>query len=231
MNPEEITQSGQFKRATAYKLKIGDILNGKIISDEGRFNFLELGDKQVIRVNILANIIEKFLRDDTTNPTNPNEPESTANTTSKKYLSFTIDDASGQLRIKIFGDDIEKFRDLSEGDTILVIGKLREYNNELYILPEIIRKQEPRYLLVRKLELEKQAELQQNSKPKPEQSKSVRDQILEMIKESEKDEGIDTEKIILNIKASPELINQEIKKLLEEGIIYEPRPGIVRYLG
>ena len=29
----------------------------------------------------------------------------------------------------------------------------------------------------------------------------------------------------------PSLINQEIKKALEDGIIYEPRPGIVRYLG
>jgi hypothetical protein len=31
--------------------------------------------------------------------------------------------------------------------------------------------------------------------------------------------------------ASPEIINQEIKKFLEEGIIFEPRPGKVRYLG
>ena len=30
---------------------------------------------------------------------------------------------------------------------------------------------------------------------------------------------------------TPENINQEITKLLEEGIIYEPRPGRVRYLG
>ena len=30
---------------------------------------------------------------------------------------------------------------------------------------------------------------------------------------------------------SPEIIKQEIKKFLEEGIIFEPRPGIVRYLG
>jgi DNA-binding transcriptional ArsR family regulator len=32
-------------------------------------------------------------------------------------------------------------------------------------------------------------------------------------------------------QANPQIISQEIKKLLEEGIIYEPRPGRVRYLG
>ncbi len=52
-----------------------------------------------------------------------------------------------------------------------------------------------------------------------------------MIKKEEENEGIDTEKLIMEIKASPDLINQEIKRLLEEGIIYEPRPGRVRYLG
>ena len=31
--------------------------------------------------------------------------------------------------------------------------------------------------------------------------------------------------------ANPQVISQEIKKLLEEGIIYEPKPGRVRYLG
>jgi len=30
---------------------------------------------------------------------------------------------------------------------------------------------------------------------------------------------------------SPDILNQEIKKMLEEGIIFEPRPGRVRYLG
>ena len=31
--------------------------------------------------------------------------------------------------------------------------------------------------------------------------------------------------------AKPDIISQEIQKLLEDGIIYEPKPGTVRYLG
>jgi hypothetical protein len=52
-----------------------------------------------------------------------------------------------------------------------------------------------------------------------------------MVKEAEKDGGIDIDKIILELKEHPELINQEIKRLLEDGIAYEPRPGRLRWLG
>ena len=48
-----------FKRNTAYKLKIGDLAAGKPIVDADKLKFLELGDKQVVRVNIIANIIDK----------------------------------------------------------------------------------------------------------------------------------------------------------------------------
>ena len=54
---------------------------------------------------------------------------------------------------------------------------------------------------------------------------------MNIIKESESQAGIDKEEIILKLKSEPDLINQEINKLLEEGIVYEPRPGRVRYLG
>ena len=53
-----------------------------------------------------------------------------------------------------------------------------------------------------------------------------------MIKHEEPNEGIDKDKIITKLKnTNPKLISQEIQKLLEESIIYEPRPGRVRYLG
>jgi len=199
-----------FKRATAYKLKIGDILQGKPILDGEKLSFLELGDRKINRVNIVANIIEKYL----------SEGE-------KKYLSLTLDDASGQIKARVFGDNIEKFKSIEQGNTILAIGLLRWFNNEVYILPDIIKSLDPRYLLVRKLEFEK-------DKPKPvdkEEVKALKDSIIDMIKAEESNGGVETESIILKLKAEPTLINQEIHKLLEEGLIYEPRPGKLRFLG
>lgn len=201
------------KREIAYKLRIGDILAGKPIIDEssGRFNLLELGDKKIIRVHIIANVIDKFT----------SEGE-------KKFANLTIDDASGQIQIRAFGDDTNLFNDISQGHTLRVIGVLRTFNNELYILPEIVKIIDPRYLLVRKLELEK---IKIKPEIKKEEMFAVKDKIITKIKEAEAQEGIDSERLIMEIRAQPDIINQEIRKLLEEGIIYEPRPGKLRYLG
>ena len=209
----------QFKRNTAFKLRIGDILRGKTILEEAgegerqRFRFLELGGKEIIRVNVIANVIDRF----------ESEGE-------KRFSSFTVNDGSGQLRIRMFGEDVNKFSDIGQGDTIMVIGNLRFFNNEIYVLPEIIRKKDPRFLLVRKLELEGERQKEVKEVPK-EEIKALKDQIVEMIKGEEENGGVETEKLILELKAEPELINQEVQKLLEEGLAYEPRPGVIRYLG
>ena len=198
------------QRATAYKLRIGDVYTGKPVLEQERLMFLDLGNKQIIRVNIVANIIDKY----------QSEGE-------KKYLSLTIDDASGQIKLKAFGDDVDKFKEITQGNTVMVVGMLRYYNNEVYIQPELIKIQDPRYLLVRKLELDKELPKEVNK----EQVKAIKDQIIDMIKKAEDTGGIDVDKIIMEIKSSPDIINQEIQKLLEEGLAYEPRPGKVRYLG
>jgi RPA family protein len=204
----------QFKRNVAYKYRIGDLLIGKPIFDGEKFSFLELGDKKIIRVNLIGNIINKY----------ESEGE-------RKYIFFTLDDGSGQITIKCFGDDADKFRNILQGQTVLVIGNLRNFNNETYIAPEIIREQDTKYLLIRKLEIEKE----KSKNPKPlarEQIIAIKDKILNIIKNAEKNGGIEMETLILDLREiSPEIINQEIKKLLEEGIIFEPRPGKIRWLG
>jgi len=207
------------KRETAYKLRIGDILKANQIFEEGeslnkRLQFVELGDKKILRVNVIANVIDKF----------ESEGE-------RRFATITLDDGSGQIRARLFGEDITKFQETSQGDTLVIIGLLRSYNQELYILPEIIKKADPKYLLVRKLEIEKSFPKPLTSKEK-QKIKALRDQIIDKIKAAESNEGIDKDEIILNLKDSqPETITQEINKLLEEGIIYEPKPGRVRYLG
>jgi len=202
----------------AYKIKIGDLLRGQQIfqENEGQNKWLkcvELGDKNIVRVNIIANVVDKF----------ESEGE-------KKFGTITLDDGSGQIRCRLFGEDVTKFKDFIQGDTLVVIGLLRSYNNELYILPEVLKKQDTKYLLVRKLELEKSS-IKMPSEEQKNGVRVMRDEIIDMIKGSESNEGIDKEEIIMKVKSEPDLISQEINKLLEEGIIYEPKPGRVRYLG
>ena len=201
-----------YKRNIAYKLRIGDIIVGKPITEGEKFSFLELGDRRIVRINVIANVIDRY---DSNNE--------------RKYSFITVDDGSGQIKLKAFGDDIVRLENLSQGQTVLIIGVLRYFNNEIYISPEIVRLQDPRYLLVRKLEMEK------NAKPvqKPEGGQApIRDKIIDDIRASEEKGGIGISDLIMShTETSPDIINQEIQKLLEEGIIFEPRPGKVRWLG
>lgn len=199
------------KRNVAYKLRIGDILKGVPMMDEGKFLFLELGDKKVVRVNILANCVDKFVQEG-----------------EKSFASLTVDDASGQLKLKVFGEDIDRVKNIMQGDTLQIIGNMREWNGEIYMIPEIVKKVDARWLLVRKLEI------QNARRDLPTEEKgdnSVKNIVLDKIKGAESDGGIDRDVLIMDIEASPEAIEGEVKKLLEEGLIYEPRPGRLRYLG
>jgi len=200
------------KRNIAYKMRIGDILKGVPMMQEGKFLFLELGDKKVVRVNILANCVDKFIQEG-----------------EKQFATLTIDDASGQLKLKAFGEDIEPLKEIMQGDTLQIVGNMREWNGELYMIPEVVKKVDPRWLLVRKLEI------QNARKDMPAEANGgnsgLKDSIMEKIKSAEAEGGIDTDTIVMDTEASPDAINEEIKKLLEEGLIYEPRPGRLRYLG
>ncbi len=206
------------KRETANKIRIGDLFKGAPIYEESessnkKLRFIELGPRQIIRVNIIANIVDKY------------ESEGEA-----KFATIMLDDGTAQIRARAFGEDSNKLTNLNQGLTIIIIGLLRSYNQEIYILPETVKPIDPRYLLIRKLEIEKSY----TAMPEQKEKKKIlvlRDEIIRMIKFSEKNEGIDKEDIIMKIDSPPQLITQEIQKLLEEGIIYEPRPGIVRYLG
>lgn len=200
----------EFKRHIAFKSRVGDLLSGKSVMEGDRFKLLEVSQKQIVRVNIIANITDKFVQEG-----------------EKKYGSITLDDASGQIRAKVFGDDLKKIENFSQGDTVMIIGLLRIWNNELYITPEIIKKKDPSFLLIRKLEIE--AEMPKSLEKN--EMQQIRDSILDLVKKEEDNGGVETDKLILGIKSPPEAINQEIKRLLEEGMVYEPRPGKLRYLG
>jgi RPA family protein len=232
-----------FHRNVAFKFRIGELATGRPVFDQStqRFNYLDLNGQNVVRINVIGNIVDKYESDG-----------------DSKFMVFTIDDGSGQIKMRVFADDVERFKNFAQGQTVVVIGLLRSYNDEVYITPEVMKDQDPRYLMVRKLEVEKQRNVDRAVAPvvvenpvagssqgevvsgqeSPVTSApnsavgSVKDKILEKIKAGEADGGIDTDKIILELKeATPEIINIEIKKLLEEGIIFEPRPGRLRWLG
>jgi hypothetical protein len=197
------------KRNTAYKLRIGPILNAKQEIEMERLKNIQINNQNIIRVNVIANIVDKYIQEG-----------------EKKFGSITLDDGTGQIKAKTFGDDVDKFFQLlNQGDTVMTIGLLRTWKDEIYITPEIIKKKQPEFLLIRKMEAEKSEihEIKDTSE--------LKQKIISMIKQAEGDGGVEIEKLILDLNEKPDHINSEIKKLLEDGVAYEPRPGKIRWLG
>lgn len=200
----------RMKRNVAYKFRVGQILAGGPVFEGERLKNVQINGNSVVRVNIIANIVDKYIQEG-----------------EKRFASLTFDDATGQIKAKFFGDDVDKTKNFEQGDTVLVVGLLRSWNNEIYLTPEIMKKKDSRFLLVRKLEVEY---LMPKTLDRA-QTAQMKDKIILMIKEAEERGGVEIEKMILELKEPPEAINNEIKRLLEEGMIYEPRPGKLRYLG
>ncbi len=131
------------KRYVAKKVRISDITNGKYFSGsrgDGKNDYnpsyviTPLGEK-VSRVNIVATVIEKFVSD------------------SGNYASLTIDDGTDAIRAKAFGTDVDMFEKIDKGSLVIVVGKVKEYQGEIYINTEIVRTVEPNYESLRRLEL------------------------------------------------------------------------------
>lgn len=212
------------KRQIAYKVKINSILKGEYVKEEGEWapNYIMLGDKKISRVNLMAVAVAK------------------QNLENANYQNMMIDDGSGRISIRSF-DENNNFNNIEIGDIILVIGRPREYLNEKYIVSEILKKiNDPLWVELRKLELSYKKEVnnevvdsnKSDIKKEEVKEKQIEDdintKIFNLIKEADSGEGADTEDIIKrsNIEKAEEIIT----KLLEQGEVFEIKPGKLKVL-
>ena len=125
------------ERQTARKVRIWDIMNGSFIRKEGFEPSIvkTRTGEEISRARILGTVVSKFIADD------------------GNYASVTIDDGSDTIRLKVF-KTTKPLDSLEPGDLVDVIGKVREYEGEVYIIPEITAKvTDPNFELLRRLEL------------------------------------------------------------------------------
>lgn len=211
------------QRWPAVKLWIENIKNSKSIFDAGRLVGIEFNGKIVNRVNIVANVIDKFEGENLT--------------------IITVDDSTGVIEIRDFEKDLK----VDIGDVIVAIGLLKNYNEKIYIAKEIVKKVNPLWLIARKLELEKFFGLRpsfenetknenkyENKKENENGSKLDEDfehVVLEKIKamamENDAQE-VDVEELYLQLDFPVQKIKETLEKLIDDAKIYEPRPGIIK---
>ncbi len=198
-------------RPIAYKVWINDLSEGKFLKEDGP-GYVLIKGKNVSRVNLVATIIRTYKSDD------------------GNYYSIVIDDGFGSIRIKSWGDDTKLISEFEQGDLILFIGKVREYNNEIYLTPEIVRKTEPNWEILRKLELVKEygkpttkvKEVVQEviyEEPIEESNESIRQRILELIEKLDRGDGVSVDEVSKDVNQDKAILM--INELLREGEIFE----------
>ena len=130
------------KRAIAYRFWIKDLAGGEYVAGKTIDNptYVKLGDMNVSRVDLLGRVLDK--------------------SDSDGFSSMTLQDKTGKIKIKVFGNDSIIANAAAIGDLVRVIGKIRQDNIERFVLGEIVKKiDDANYELLRDKELTKKSGL------------------------------------------------------------------------
>ena len=205
------------KRQTSYKVSVADLLSGRITAEEEwQPSHITVRNKDVSRANIIAAVVAK-----------------------SDIQSLLIDDGTGTIMVRSF-DEHTGLDAFEVGTIISMIARVRQYNNERYLTPEIIRKADEKLMHLRKTELEKERIMWEavahESDALPMEEMNVYDEDSRAIKvralvkeldEKNNGNGADAEEIMNSSLENAEVL---IKSLIEMGEIFEIRPGKLKVL-
>lgn len=187
----------ELKRITAVKTDINSVNSGMFIRQDGftpSFVISKTGQK-LSRARILGTIVDVFVSQD------------------GRYAFSTLDDGTGTIRLKVFGT-ITNVSELKKGDIVDVIGKIRMYNEETYVMPEIIYKvEDPNMIILRKAELAIQNQELAKLKSLVMESRNKTSDFEELKKFLKKKHGIEPEVVEAII------LSEEIPKTTEEKVV------------
>lgn len=162
---------------------------------------MNLSDIQVgSRARILGTIVNRYVTGD------------------KNYGFLVIDDTTDTIRVKVFNNADILYK-MNVGNLVDVFGSVEEYEGEVYIKPDMIKKiHDPNWYLVRRLEL------MRSSEAKPDydkQNEIAEEKVLNTLKNSSKT-GLEFEQILNELKFSKEELQATLSRLMIKGMVYEP---------
>jgi RPA family protein len=224
-------ENDQFKREIAIKTKISTLLTGKFVkqADMQPSYIQDEYGRNISRVNLITTIVS--------------EPEDVGPSS-----VIMVDDGSARIQVRTFDNSVN-FDSLQVGDIITLIGKIREYNQEKYIIPEIIKKiNNNKWVEIQEKEIQFfEKDLEKKPIPEPSlQEEPIENPEIETENIEETIESSPTEDIYNLIKdlddgqgaLIDDVISESGKKntekvidnLLKEGEVFEISPGRIKVL-
>jgi len=203
-------------RQVAYKIRIGDLLKGEYVEQEGwQPNYVKIGEKQVSRINIIATVVDKQI--------------------GASMGTITVDDGSGNIQVRAFNEEGMKLDNINVGDIVVIIGRPRRYGNQFYISYEIVKKLDPLWAKVRQMELGENNTNGTISKESVVEEKiddetEMRKKILELIRNFDNGDGAEIEGLIMSSGFLRDRAEHILEELIKAGEIYENVAGKVKML-
>jgi len=201
------------ERQTARKVRIVDLVSGEWVKKEGMEPSYVVTPRKdaVSRARIVATIVTKFISED------------------GNFASITLDDATATIQAKLW-KETGLLTGTNVGETVNLIGKVREYEGDIYVVPEIIREVSPDEESLFRLEVLKSMKSPERkakaSEPRKEKGEDLRKKIISIIERSEG--GIKYGDLLEKAGVPEESVEDIINELLGEGICYEPTPGKIK---
>ncbi len=221
--------STQYARQTAIPCTIAEIKSGEWIQNDGLVpSGIKISRGTISRVSVIGVLVDKGEN------------------------AFSLDDGTSITRVRSFDTPPTPIR-ASIGDLVVVIGRPREYNNERFLVLEICKRlRNPMWVQYRKHELEL---MPQNATinqilPTPTEvsfstptapsvkthhvevplttNKNPFELLMGKIRELDSGNGASTQEVLSHINI--EDAENYIRTLIEEGEIFEPRPGKIKVL-
>lgn len=230
-----------FVRQTAYLTTIATLFSGTFIKAEAQMqpSYIKIpSGKRLSRIHLIA-VVVSFSDALSSNATQ----------------EITLDDGTGKIVARSF-ENPTFFAGVHLGDILRVVGRVRAFNEQIYLIPEIIKKiTNKQWITLHKLQINLIERAEKEKTPheilpvteiserieESEEDKAIVtedaividevvspiEEILGLIKELDKGDGALIESIIEKKGANSEKI---IHNLLENGEIFEIIPGRVKFL-
>jgi len=206
----------QFVPTPPILLYIVDIINGRVAKEgEDKFSrwmLTSANGEKVYKIRITGTVVNKYF--------------SPASEDKKAFASVSIDDGTEVIRVKGWEDDASILNVLEEGDDAEIIGRPRVSEDEIYLFPETVLKNEDYnkelYLRTKKIKryAKKNFIISSEQAMETENFQKEKKIIWDIILNSEN--GVDLEELIDQTKLAKSTIEAVIHDLLNNGDIYEP---------
>ncbi len=179
------------ERMTAVRASVADIIHGTYIEEDGHHVVSPQG-VELRRVVLVGFIVRQYVGQGS-------------------FASITIDDGTETIRAKAWGET-QSLEQVETNTLAMIVGKVREYEGEVYIVPEIVRPlDDANYMTLHQLERYR-AILTRSGISTPSESESMGD-VQETLKPTRSKGSASTSK-----PKSPRTLAKKILRFIQENV-------------